>query len=93
MAEERPIDITLLLMIVGILIIGGTVGFAMTTVNVVYIFMAAMGLMMFVVSFVWPPVALYLLVFSMLLSLHGPEKISYKQFLIFSRSRLVVSII
>ncbi len=68
MAEDRPVDITLLLMIVVVLVIGCMIGFASTTVNNVYILLVALGIAMFVVSFVWPPIALYLLVFSMLLS-------------------------
>ena len=67
MADNRP-DTTLLLIVVAILAIGCMIGFATIKVNYVYVLLAALGIMMFVVSFVWPPIALYLLVFSMLLS-------------------------
>ncbi|ODS31249.1 MAG: lipid A core O-antigen ligase related enzyme [Candidatus Scalindua rubra] len=64
----RQIDISLIIMLMGILLIGCIVGFAITKVTPILVLAAAFGIMIFIVSFVWPPIALYLLVFSMLLS-------------------------
>ena len=64
----RQIDLTLILVLMGILLIGGVVGFSITKVQPILVLAATLGLVIFMVSFVWPPIALYLLVFSMLLS-------------------------
>lgn len=64
----RQTDITLIIMLVGILLVGCVVGFAFTRVIPTLVLAGAIGLLIFIVSFVWPPIALYLLVFSMLLS-------------------------
>ena len=64
----RQIDLSLILMLVGILLIGCVVGFATTKTVPILVLGVTLGLVIFIVSFVWPPIALYLLVFSMLLS-------------------------
>ncbi len=64
----RQIDISVIILIAGILLVGCIVGFATTKVAPIIIFGITMGVLIFIVSFVWPPIALYLLVFSMLLS-------------------------
>jgi len=64
----RQIDTSLIIMLMGILIVGSVVGFAITKVMPILVLAGAIGLLIFIVSFVWPPIALYLLVFSMLFS-------------------------
>ena len=64
----RQIDISLIIMLMGILLVGCVVGFAITKVMPILVLAGVIGLLIFIVSFVWPPIALYLLVFSMLLS-------------------------
>ena len=64
----RQIDISLVIMMIGIILIGCIVGFAITKVMPIFVLGATLGVMIFIVSFIWPPIALYFLVFSMLLS-------------------------
>jgi len=64
----RQIDVNLIFMVMGILLIGCVVGFAITRTMPILVLAATFALVIFIVSFVWPPIALYLLVFSMLLS-------------------------
>ena len=64
----RQIDISLIIMLMGILLVGCVVGFAITKVMPILVLAGVIGLLIFIVSFVWPPIALYLFVFSMLLS-------------------------
>src|SRR3972149_8112118 len=64
----RQIDTNLIMMLMGILIVGSVVGFAITKVMPILVLAGAIGLLIFIVSFVWPPIALYLLIFSMLFS-------------------------
>lgn len=64
----RQADITLIIMLMGILLVGCIVGFAITKVMPILVLVGVVGILIFIVSFVWPPIALYLLVFSMLLS-------------------------
>ena len=64
----RQTDIALIIMLVSILLVGCVVGFAITKVMPIFVLVGVVGILVFVVSFVWPPIALYLLVFSMLLS-------------------------
>ncbi len=64
----RQTDITLIIMLVGIILVGCVVGFAITKAMPILVLAGVIGLLIFIVSFVWPPIALYLLVFSMLLS-------------------------
>jgi len=64
----KQIDITLIIMLIGILLVGCVVGFAITKAMPILVLAGVIGLLIFIVSFVWPPIALYLLVFSMLLS-------------------------
>lgn len=64
----KQIDTNLIFMLMGILLIGCAIGFAMSKTLPILAIAATLGIVIFVVSFVWPPIALYLLVFSMLLS-------------------------
>ncbi len=64
----RQIDISLVIMLIGIILVGCVVGFAITKAVPVLVLAGVIGVLIFIVSFVWPPIALYLLVFSMLLS-------------------------
>lgn len=64
----KQIDISLIFILMGILLIGCVVGFALTKTIPILALAVTLGIVIFTVSFVWPPIALYLLVFSMLLS-------------------------
>jgi len=64
----KQIDISLIFILMGILLIGCVVGFALTKTIPILVLAVTLGIVIFTVSFVWPPIALYLLVFSMLLS-------------------------
>ncbi|MCR4288647.1 MAG: O-antigen ligase family protein [Candidatus Scalindua sp.] len=64
----KQTDLSLIFLLIGILVIGCIVGFATTVATPIWVLVAVSGLIVFLVSFVWPPIGLYLLVFSMLLS-------------------------
>ncbi len=64
----KQIDISLIFILMGTLLIGCIVGFALTKTIPILALAVTFGIVIFTVSFVWPPIALYLLVFSMLLS-------------------------
>jgi hypothetical protein len=64
----KQIDLNLIFVLMGILLIGCVVGFVITKAMPILVLAATLGIVIFLVSFVWPPIALYLLVFSMLLS-------------------------
>ncbi|KHE92941.1 MAG: O-antigen ligase family protein [Candidatus Scalindua rubra] len=64
----KQIDLNLIFVLMGILLIGCVVGFVITRAMPILVLAATLGIVIFLVSFVWPPIALYLLVFSMLLS-------------------------
>ncbi len=66
--STRQVDLNLIFILTSILLIGCVVGFAITKAMPILVLAATLGIVIFIVSFVWPPIALYLLVFSMLLS-------------------------
>lgn len=66
--RAKQIDTTQVIMMLGIVLVGIAVGFLMTKVSSTLVLGAALGITLFLVCFVWPPIALYVLIFSMLFS-------------------------
>lgn len=64
----KHIDKSLILILIGMAIVCCIIGFAMTKVEPTRMLMVTMAIVVLIVCFVWPPIALYLLIFSMLLS-------------------------
>lgn len=64
----RQADIGIILIVIGIVVIGCVVGFVMTKVQPVLMLMATLAIVVLIAGFIWPPIALYILTLSMLLS-------------------------
>ncbi len=64
----KQLDRNLILIVVGIILFGCVTGFMVTKVAPMVVLAVTLGIVIFFISFVWPPIALYILIISMLLS-------------------------
>ncbi|GJQ60331.1 MAG: O-antigen ligase domain-containing protein [Candidatus Scalindua sp. AMX11] len=64
----KQLDRNLIIIVMGILVFCCAAGFSMTKVSPMVALMAALCAVVFITSFIWPPIALYILIISMLLS-------------------------